>query len=82
MSILFFEPVKLALLRKRVRRISAVILTEQAPNLGMGDFAGQYTLADPVSGEPLRVAGVNIIVLELQIRMLESTWPGTRSTCR
>jgi hypothetical protein len=57
-------------LRRRARTINAIILTGQQPNEQLGEFAGQFTLAE-MSGEPCRVGGVNLAVLEHQIRLLE-----------
>jgi hypothetical protein len=56
---------------KGARNIGAKILVGQSPHPRLGDSAGPYRLADPLTGEPLRVAGVGIGLLELQIRGLE-----------
>ena len=72
MTIVNFEAAKLASLRRRARNIGCKILTGQIPHLRLGAGAGQYTLADAQTGEPVRVPGVGIVLLEIQIRRLEA----------
>ena len=71
-GVVSFEAAKLNALRKRARKIGTKILTEQPPNPQLGAGAGPYTLADIETGNPVRVPGVSLTLLELQIRRLEA----------
>jgi hypothetical protein len=73
-AVIDFESAKLASLKRRARQIGANVLTGQLPNKFLGDGAGTFTLADLHTGDPVRVPGVNLTLLELQIRRLE-TYP-------
>ena len=70
-SVLDLEVGKLRSLRKRARRIKATILTGQTPNPRLGAGAGEYSLIDTDDGEPIRVSGVKLSLVELQISQLE-----------
>jgi hypothetical protein len=71
MTVLDFEAGKLLSLRRRARNIRCKILVDQKPHARLGDGAGQYTLTDAQTDEPVKVPGVGIVLLEIQIRQLD-----------